>query len=137
MQMQPRKISSYASQWGLPLDRFISYAVKVLRDGHVETFESCEGGEGHAFSEPTIRFFGNSAEGLRAVAVALQHGLPVGELRRVWAVITGELTGPQWEMTFIREPLVQLQSEAERAGLLGSEVEAAPLRASTLEGVTP
>lgn len=123
--MEPKQSapSEYAAQWGLPLDRKISYAVKVLRDAGVETFESCEGGEGHAFLEPTVRFFGGSAEGLRAVAVALQHGLPVGEVRRFWSVIAGELTGPQWEITFRKDPLVEVQEEAERAGLMGSLVD--------------
>src|SRR5437762_4417986 len=98
-------VSAYASQWALPLDRVISYAVKVLRDAGIETYESCEGGDGHAFPEPTVRFFGASGEGLRAVAVAFQFGLPVSELRRFWSVIEGELRGPNWEMTFHRAPL--------------------------------
>jgi hypothetical protein len=36
-----------------PLDRWISYAVKVLRDNAIETYESCQGGPGHSFAEPT------------------------------------------------------------------------------------
>lgn len=67
---------------GLPLDRWIGYAVKVLRDAGIATYESCQGGPGHCFAEPTIRFGGTFTEGLRAVAVALDHGLPVFEVRR-------------------------------------------------------
>lgn len=73
----------------------------LLRDAGVETFESCEGGEGHAFLEPTVRFHGHRSEGLRALAVVLQAGLPVSELRRVWPVLDGEVTGPCWELTFV------------------------------------
>jgi hypothetical protein len=57
----------------------------VLRAAGIETFESCEGGDGHAFLEPTIRFHGHKSEGFRALAVALEAGLRISELRRVWA----------------------------------------------------
>jgi hypothetical protein len=67
---------------------------------NVETFESCSGGEGHAFPEPTVRFEGNASEGLRAVSAAIAFGLPVATLRRTWAVRGGMLHGPWWEMTF-------------------------------------
>ena len=81
------------------LDPGIRHAVKVLRSEGVETFESCEGGKGHAFPEPTIRFHGDRAEGFRVLAVALQNGLVVDQLRRVWPMVDGEPTGPCWEMT--------------------------------------
>ena len=31
----------------------------------METFESCQGGAGHAYPEPTVRFFGEKAAGYR------------------------------------------------------------------------
>lgn len=103
----------------MPLDRAISYAVKVLRDHGVETFESCEGGAGHTFVEPTIRFFGGKEEGFRALACALSHELPVAEIRRFWQVIDGEPQGPHWEMTFHPvERLVAIQDRAEETGLI-------------------
>lgn len=109
----------YASQWGLHLDRAIAYAVKVLRDAGIETCESCEGGTGHAFPEPTIRFHGKRGEGFKAVACALAHNLPVNELRRTWPIIDGEPTGPLWELTFVsRDDLMRIQTQAELAGLI-------------------
>lgn len=81
------------------LDRGIRDAVLVLRAAGIETFESCEGGDGHAFLEPTIRFHGHKSEGFRALAAALEAGLKVSELRRVWPVLDGEPTGPCWELT--------------------------------------
>ena len=105
----------YADNFDSPLDRQISYAVKVLRDAGVETYESCQGGPGHAFLEPTIRFYGGRGEGFRALAVAIEHGLPVHHLRRFWRVVDGELEGPGWEVTFYptaRLALVQQQAEA-------------------------
>lgn len=84
-----------------PLDPGISAAVLVLQAAGVETFESCQGGEGHSYAEPGVRFHGEPAEGFRALAVAMQHGLPVRALRRVWRMENGEPTGPWWELTFV------------------------------------
>src|ERR1700730_14059208 len=83
------------------LDPGIRSAVQILVHNSVETFESCEGGEGHAFYEPTVRFHGSHAEGFRALSIALQHGLKVCELRRYYSVEDGEPVGPHWEMTFL------------------------------------
>jgi hypothetical protein len=83
-----------------PLDEGIRQIVLTLVENGVETFESCEGGPGHSFPEPTIRFEGDASEGLRALSVALSHGLPVFRLRRVWGIVDGAIHGPWWEMTF-------------------------------------
>lgn len=90
------------------LDPGIKEYVLVLRQARIETCESCQGGVGHAFLEPTIRFHGDTSEGYRAFAWAKQHALPVRELRRTWKVIDGELTGPGWEMVFHPEPTCPL-----------------------------
>jgi hypothetical protein len=82
----------------MPLDRGIVPAVRILRDAGIETYESCEGGEGHVRREPTVWFHGQPTEGLRAVSVALSHGLRIRELRRCWSVDDGELTGPYWTL---------------------------------------
>lgn len=83
-----------------PLDEGIRAYVEALGAAGIETFESCEGGDGHAYAEPTVRFHGDRAEGFRAVAVALRSGLPVTALRRTWPLLDQEPTGPHWEMTF-------------------------------------
>ena len=83
------------------LDPGIVVAVHALQGAGIETFESCEGGPGHAFNEPTVRFHGGHAEGWKALAAALQHGLKVSELRRYYSIIDGEPVGPHWEMTFV------------------------------------
>lgn len=84
-----------------PLDPGIRREVEILAQAGIETFESCEGGEGHAFPEPTIRFHGGIGEGLRALSVAITAGLKVTQLRRVWSVIDKEATGPDWELVFV------------------------------------
>ena len=83
-----------------PLDDGIREIVLILVSNGVETFESCEGGKGHSFPEPTVRFEGSSGEGLRALSVALDNGLPVSSIRRAWGIIDGLIHGPWWEMTF-------------------------------------
>ena len=96
-----------------PLDSGISDAVERLNAVGIETFESCEGGRGHAYPEPTIRFHGEQPEGLRALAAALEKGLGVTALRRVWTIQDGEPTGPWWEMTF--SPTTGQSSEPQRS----------------------
>lgn len=82
------------------IDSGIARQVAILQAHGVETFESCQGGEGHAFSEATVRFHGDQSEGFRALSIAMKEGLPVDSLRRVWPLIDGEPTGPSWELTF-------------------------------------
>lgn len=91
---------SASREYDPPLDPGIADAVRVLRDAGVETFESCEGGSGHSYPEPAVRFHGERAEGFRALTVAMQAGLSVYALRRVWRLEDGEPTGPWWELTF-------------------------------------
>jgi hypothetical protein len=85
------------------LDPGIAEIVNALRSRGVQTSESCQGGAGHSFSEPTARFKGTREEGFYALGVALQLGMPVRALRRVWRVIDGEPSGPLWELSFYPE----------------------------------
>jgi hypothetical protein len=87
--------------WLATLDPGIASYVDWLDSMGIETFESCQGGEGHAFLEPTVRFYGEPGEGFRALAAAVLRELPVSELRRYWQINrAGEPEGPHWEMTF-------------------------------------
>lgn len=87
--------------WLDQIDPGIRHAVEVLDAAGIETFESCEGDAAHSYAEPTVRFHGVRGEGFRALAIALQHGLPVASVRRYWDVNKdGEPAGPYWEMTF-------------------------------------
>jgi hypothetical protein len=97
------------------LDSGIRHFVLILRSQGIETCQSCQGGPGHSFLEPTIEFYGGAGEGLRAVAAALTYGLPAAELRREWSVRNGELHGPIWTMTFSLRADLWLRREAERS----------------------
>jgi hypothetical protein len=97
------------AEWLWSLDPGIARWVDILDAHGVETFESCQAGEGHCFPEPTIRFDGDKGYGgWHALEVALTHGLPVHSLRRYWTVSNGEPVGPSWELTFRHpaEPLI-------------------------------
>ena len=93
-------LDSFDIEGETPLDKGIRRYVLILRGQGIETFESCQGGKGHSFPEPTIRFHGNAWEGYRAFTAAMNYGLPVVHLRRSWDVLDGCLEGPWWEMTF-------------------------------------
>jgi hypothetical protein len=84
------------------LDPGIAPYVETLRAAGIDTFESCEGGAGHAAVEPTVWFRGERSEGFRALAVCIEHKLPAYELRRTWTIQDGEPTGPIWELAFAR-----------------------------------
>jgi hypothetical protein len=82
------------------IDSGIRGAVVALRAGGIETFESCQGGEGHCRTEPFVKFSGEQPEGLKALSIAMYSGLKVTRLQRVWDVQDGEITGPWWELNF-------------------------------------
>lgn len=84
------------------LDEGISKEVAILIKYGIETFESCEGGIGHAFFEPTVRFHGDKSEGFKALAIAMQNDLKPSKLRRIWDIIDNEPIGAYWEMTFTK-----------------------------------
>ena len=95
---------SAATQALLPeLDPGIARAVVLLREAGIETFESCQGGPGHSYPEPGVRFHGQQTGGFRALGVVLEARLPVCSLRRYWSVEDGEPVGPCWELTFAEQ----------------------------------
>ena len=85
------------------LDHGIAPFVNALRSTGIETTESCESGEGHAYAVPTITFSGTVGEGYRAISVCLNLCLPVMTLARKWDVWKGELDGPEWVLEFSRK----------------------------------
>jgi hypothetical protein len=68
------------------LDDGIRDAVVLLTQHGIETYESCEGGVGHSYPEPTVAFHDDNSKGLRALGICVQFGLPVKELQQVWQV---------------------------------------------------
>jgi hypothetical protein len=93
----------YAHQWQYPIDMGIVRAVKVLRDAGIHTTESCEGGEGHAYPEPTVKFCGGPSEGWKALSELMTFGLPVEWIGQCWTMTYGVPDGPRWYVTFKRK----------------------------------
>lgn len=107
---------SFEASLDMALDPGIRRYVLALRDGGVETFESCEGGEGHPLPEPTVRFHGAVSAGYKAYGVACERGLPVASLRLVYPVDEHKvLTGPWWEMTFITKDQLSVAAKGPKA----------------------
>lgn len=104
-----RELEAFVPTTDTPLDLGIRYAVLVLRSVGIETIESCEGGPGHSFPEPTVKFCGSSWAGYRAFAAAMEYGLPVLQLNRVHDCNDGQLDGPYWTLVF-KKPLDQEES---------------------------
>jgi len=89
------------------LDPGIARAVKILMENGVDTCQSCQGGPGHSYPEPTVDLRGGEGAGWKALGVCLDYGLPVLELRRVWTVGRPDRVPdgrPLWQIVF-REQL--------------------------------
>src|ERR1039457_6544820 len=63
------------------IDAGIRQAVKRMQEAGIETFESCEGGAGHSYPEPTVAFHGGPEAGWRALSVCLTYALPVQSIQ--------------------------------------------------------
>jgi hypothetical protein len=84
------------------LDRGIRFAVRVLHAAGFETCQSCQGGKGHAYSEPTVdlRAEADDARGFGALAALRTYGLPIAEVAIVWPVQNGFPYEKLWRVTF-------------------------------------
>lgn len=66
------------------LDPGIAPAVEILNNHGFKTFESCQGGEGHIFPRPTVRFYGSEFDLIRAYEFCECYRLNVYEAKRVF-----------------------------------------------------
>lgn len=83
-----------------PLDPKIAEYVEILRGCGVETYESCQGGEGHAYLEPTVRLDGDLGSGFYALSIAQMYRMPIVQLRHVWRILDHAPRGPNRELVF-------------------------------------
>lgn len=86
------------------LDAGIRFAVRVLHAAGFETCQSCQGGEGHAYPEPSIEMVatGDDARGFGALDALRQYGLPVSAVAIVWNIANGHPFEKLWRITFSR-----------------------------------
>lgn len=100
------------------LDAGIQGAVVLLCKAGIETVQSCEGGEGHSYPEPTVDFVGGKGTGMYALSVCIDHNLPVKELSRVWQMDdNNEIVEVLWRIVFVEKVYlhnVYVESPAEQ-----------------------
>lgn len=92
-------------RWYLNLDPGIRFPVRVLHAaGGIETCQSCQGGRGHAYHEPTIDLISGSSDaiGFRALAALQAYGLPVSAVALVWSVHQGLPYERIWRVTLAK-----------------------------------
>lgn len=85
------------------LDDGIRFAVRLLHAHGIETGQSCEGGDGHSYEQPTIDLWGQPVElatAFHAMTVLHTYGLPVDGLALRWRVHNGMPLEPLWRITF-------------------------------------
>ena len=66
------------------VDEIIRPAVKIMLEHGFCTFESCQGGEEHPFTEPTIRFWGTEFDLMIAYELCKHYKFNVSCVRRVY-----------------------------------------------------
>jgi len=84
------------------LDRGIRFAVRVLHAAGFDTCQSCEGGKGHAYDQPTVEMVasGDDSAGFGALAALQAYGLPVDAVAIQWPVRNGLPYEKNWRITF-------------------------------------
>ncbi|HEV2371003.1 MAG TPA: hypothetical protein VGS19_02440 [Streptosporangiaceae bacterium] len=88
------------------LDPGIRPAVLALWELGIETHESCQGGDGHAWTWPVVQFGASSdEEAVAAFRSLIESGFPADRLHKAWHHCPDcypELSGLQWEVIFLR-----------------------------------
>lgn len=84
------------------LDVGIRFAVRVLHAAGLETCQSCQGGEGHAYDRPSVDLIaqGDEAIGFGALHALRDYGLPVADVSIVWPIRHSVPYEKLWRITF-------------------------------------
>jgi hypothetical protein len=90
------------------MDPGIIRIVRVFQEHGVETCQSCQGGEGHAYTWPTVDIYGQP---WKALGVANDHGFPVCAISHYWGVVDGEPVEHLWRVEFSPAKLAPLREQ--------------------------
>ncbi len=87
------------------LDSGIRFVVRVLHANGIDTQQSCQGGEGHCYLQPTVDVPGLpwDAVGFRVLSCLAGYGLPVDALNYHWPVMHGIPYEAFWRITFFKQ----------------------------------
>lgn len=90
--------------WYDLLDTGIRFPVKVLHAYGFETCQSCEGGDGHSYPEPTVDLVGSAetTPGFAALHYLNAYGLDVQAVAQVWDVAHGRIHEVVWRVELRR-----------------------------------
>lgn len=85
--------------WYERVDLGIRFAVKALHAAGIETAQSCEGGNGHAYHAPTIDLPGEPWAALDALSA---NGLSVAAIAHVWRIGPDGPIDPVWRIEILK-----------------------------------
>lgn len=97
----PERSHVKSDHWYEGLDPGIRFAVRVLHAHGIETGQSCEGGDGHAYDHPTIDLNDGSYRpvGFAALAALEDYGLRVRDVSLHYPVDRGLPAECFWRVT--------------------------------------
>jgi hypothetical protein len=100
----PFRHKMWAAKSYAGLDPGIRFAVRVLHAAGFDTCQSCQGGRGHSYDQPTVEMTAGSddAQGFGAVAALQQYGLPIRDLSIIWPMRHGLPFEKNWRITFFK-----------------------------------
>ena len=98
----PMRDKMMPDDWYDRLDAGVRFAVKVLHAKGFETCQSCQGGDGHSYDQPTVDLnaAADDAWGFAAMATLQDYGLQVRELSLLWNIRNGLPYEKLWRITF-------------------------------------
>lgn len=87
-------------KWYSGLDDGIRFPVRVLHARGIETGQSCQGGDGHAYDHPTVDLLGATpGAGFAALAALTEYGLRVRDVALLWTVDKDLPSESFWRIT--------------------------------------
>jgi hypothetical protein len=84
------------------IDPGVRFAVRVLHAAGFETCQACQGGDGHAYHEPTVEMIASAddAQGFGAGAALQVYRLPVSKIGLTWNIRNGLPYEKLWSIVF-------------------------------------
>lgn len=100
----PWRTKMMPDSWYQNLDEGIRFAVLVLHAAGIETCQSCQGGEGHAYHEPTVDLVAGHGDawGFKALAALEDYGVSVRSVSLVWNISRGLPYEKLWRLVLNR-----------------------------------
>jgi hypothetical protein len=98
---EPKWKPGVREKWLLTLDEGIRYYVDVLEKEGIETCQSCQGGPGHCYEQPTVDFYAHNVGAIYKVAsIATTYGLPWCDIYLAWSNQDHLMNGPSGRIVF-------------------------------------